>query len=47
MCVYVVLQTQWTAALQTVMETESAWPDTATALLDSWVLIVPKVRNIY
>lgn len=41
------MQTQWTAAPQTVMEMESVSLDTATALLDSWVLTVPKVRNIY
>lgn len=40
------MQTQWTAAPQTVMEMESVSLDTATALLDSWVLTVPKVRNI-
>lgn len=33
-------------APQTVMETENVWLDTATASLDSWVLIVPKVREI-
>lgn len=37
------MQTQWTAAPQTVMEMESVSLDTATALLDSWVLTVPKV----
>lgn len=40
------VQTQWMAAQQTVMGTGSVWPDTATALLDSWVPTVPKVGNI-
>lgn len=39
------LQTQWMVAPQTATEMESAWQDTAIALLDSWVLTVPKVRN--
>lgn len=34
------------AAQQTVMGTESVWPDTATASLDSWVPTVPKVGSI-
>lgn len=42
---FVFAQTQWMVAQQTVMETESAWLDTATASLDSWVLTVPKVRD--
>ncbi len=45
-CVCVLVQTQWMAAPLTVMETASVWPDTATASLDSWVLTVPKVRDI-
>lgn len=46
MCVCVVLQTRWTAVLQTVMEMESVWPDIATALLASWVPNVPKVGSV-
>lgn len=45
-CVCVVLQTRWTAVLQTVMEMESVWPDIATALLASWVPNVPKVGSV-
>lgn len=44
---FVFVQTQWMVAQQTVMETESVWLDTATALLDSWVRTVPKVRAIW
>lgn len=41
------VQTPWMVAPPTVMETESVWLDTATASLDSWVLTVPKVRDIW
>lgn len=44
--VFVSVQTQWMVAQQTVMGMESVWLDTATASLDSWVLTVPKVRDI-